>query len=255
MRDVHVLLRREPRAAQSARRTRSRSSGVSTPIESCVVSTAWMRMPCSSARSCSSASARSSAVGGSAREPQQAVAPVDVEPDVAPRRRRRLAGARERDRRARKVQREALAIDDDLRDVRVRSSAASSMPLRSVVITTIGSASSGATASSIIAGSISGSSPCTLTTISRVELRGDFGEPIGAARMSGRGHARRRRRRRAPRRGCARRRSRRSPTTRRGGRGAAVDVLDHRPAADVGERFARKPGRVISGGDDGDDGA
>src|SRR6266545_2888542 len=51
--------------AMSAR-TRSRSSRVSTPIVAWVVLTALMRMPCSSARSCSSASARSIAVCGSA---------------------------------------------------------------------------------------------------------------------------------------------------------------------------------------------
>ena len=44
------------------RRTCSRSSGVSTPKASYALSTALMRMPCSSARSCSSDSARSSGV-------------------------------------------------------------------------------------------------------------------------------------------------------------------------------------------------
>jgi hypothetical protein len=34
----------------------------------------------------------------------------------------------------------------------------------------------------------------------------------------------------------------------------AIDVLDHRTAADVGERFAGKPGGGVTRGDDGDDG-
>ena len=46
-------------------------------------------MPCSSARSCSSASARSSAVCGSAASRSRHVAPVDVQADVAPCRRGR----------------------------------------------------------------------------------------------------------------------------------------------------------------------
>ena len=34
--------------------------------------------------------------------------------------------------------------------------------------------------------------------------------------------------------------------------GAAVHVLDHRATADVGERLAGKPGRLVAGGDDGE---
>jgi hypothetical protein len=37
----------------------------------------------------------------------------------------------------------------------------------------------------------------------------------------------------------------------RGGR-AAIHVLDHRTAADVGERLAGESGRVVPRGDDGD---
>ena len=51
--------------AAISRRTCSRSSGVSTPSESYFVSTALMRIPCSSARSCSSDSVRSRGVGSS----------------------------------------------------------------------------------------------------------------------------------------------------------------------------------------------
>ena len=47
-------------------RTRATSASVSTPIESKCVSTTLMRMPCSSARSCSSDSRSSSGVGASA---------------------------------------------------------------------------------------------------------------------------------------------------------------------------------------------
>ncbi len=56
------------------------------------------------------------------REPcerQQALAPIDVQPDVAPRRRGGAVLAHVRDRRAREVERVAVAIDDHLRDVRV----------------------------------------------------------------------------------------------------------------------------------------
>ena len=55
------------------------------------------------------------------------------------------------------------------------------MRRRSVLISSVGSAANGATASSIIAGSISGSSPWTLTIELAIEGRRDFGQPIGAA--------------------------------------------------------------------------
>ena len=106
-------------AIEAVAHARRDPRGVSTPIESCRVSTALIRMPCSSARSCSSASERSIAVGGSAASREQAVPPVDVETDVPPRRRGGQPVARERDRRAREVQREAVGVDDDLGDVRI----------------------------------------------------------------------------------------------------------------------------------------
>ena len=84
-----ALPRARSRAVPAGYGRESRSSGVSTPIESYVVSMTLMRMPCSSARSCSSASDCSSAVGGETRQPQQALAPIDIEPDVPPRRRGR----------------------------------------------------------------------------------------------------------------------------------------------------------------------
>src|SRR5260370_37154121 len=60
-----VFLRGHPEAgAARRRRTCSRSSGVSTTKDSYSDSTAFTRIPCSSARSCSSDSARSR-VGGS----------------------------------------------------------------------------------------------------------------------------------------------------------------------------------------------
>ena len=50
---------------------------------------------------------------------QQALAPIHVEPDVAPGGRGWTAGPHERHRRPREIQRKALSIDDDLGDVRV----------------------------------------------------------------------------------------------------------------------------------------
>ena len=120
-------------------------------------------------------------------------------------------------------------------------------------MTAAGSAASGAMTCSIIAGSISGSSPWTFTTMSqdrsaatsamrsvpvrcvaRVILaippnapdRG--GDPLVIGRHDHGIHAA------------------------RGGR-APIDVLDHGTAGDVGERLARETRGVVSSGDDGDD--
>ncbi len=81
---------------------------MSTPIDSQAVSTHLIPIPCASARSCSSASACSIATGGRRREPQQRIAPVDVQADVPPCRRRRAAFAGVRNRRAGEIQREVL---------------------------------------------------------------------------------------------------------------------------------------------------
>ncbi len=71
------------------------------------------------------------------------------------------------DRRAREIQREAAAIDDDLDDVRVGQlgRVVDAAVQRRHLHRRIGG--NGATASSIARGSISGSSPCTLTTMSQ----------------------------------------------------------------------------------------
>ena len=213
-----------------------------------------IRMPCSSARSCSSASARSIAVGGSAASRSRRRAAVDVEADVRPGRRRRLAGARERDRRAREIQREAVAVDDDLGDVRIRAAPRRRRcARRSVLISSAGSAANGATAASIISGAISGSSPWTLTMRSQVERRRRLRRAdrcrSGAPPTSS--PPRRRNRWTASR----IRRSSVATITRaieRGRGGAPVDVLDHRAAGDVGQRLARETGRLVPRGDDGD---
>ena len=85
------------------------------------------------------------------------------------------------------------------------------------------------------------------------ESRGHFRDAIGAGAMRPRASSARCRR------SFDRRRDPlvvggdddRIDAARRGG--AAIDVLDHRTAGDVSERLARKTGRVVSGGDDGDD--
>ena len=64
------------------------------------------------------------------------------------------------------------------------------MRRRSVLIISAGSPANGATASSIIAGSISGSSPCTLTMRSQSQPGGDFGDAVGAALVRRRRHPR-----------------------------------------------------------------
>ena len=56
-----------------------------------------------------------------------------------------------------------------------------------MVISTAGSAN-GASAAAIIAGSMSGSSPWTLTMTSQVSAARDFGQAIGAAAVVGAGH-------------------------------------------------------------------
>ena len=109
---------RQARAAVStSRRTRSRSSGVSTPMASAVVSTVRMRYPCSSARSCSRPSASSSGVWGrAARVGQRTRADTRTGPDGARRRRRAVPARTNGHRLPAEVQRVALAIDDDLDD-------------------------------------------------------------------------------------------------------------------------------------------
>ncbi len=103
-------------------------------------------------------------------------------------------------------------------------------------------------------GAISGSSPWTLTTISPSRCGGHLGQPVGAGRMDRRAVITAEAAERVDGRG--------NPLVvgrdehgvdRPAPRGAPVDVLDHRPAADAGERLAGETGRLISCGDDGDD--
>ena len=189
-------------------------------------------------------------------EPQQAFTPIHVQPDVTPRRRGRGRPARERNRRAREIQREPVAIDDHLGDVRViQLGRRRRCGVAACSSSATGQSANGATASSIIAGSISGSSPCTLTIRVAGQSGGDLRDAVGAALMRRRRHPRLAAEARRPRDGSARRRSRRSRrTTRARRRGAPIDVLDHRPSADVGERLAGEPRRLVSSGDDGDGG-
>ena len=99
-----------------------------------------------------------------AGEAQQRVAAVDVHADVPPCRRRRAAFAGERNRRTGKVQREVRdRSTTTFVTFGLSSSDGSSIRLRSVLISSAGSDANGAIASSIISGSISGSSPWTLT--------------------------------------------------------------------------------------------
>ena len=90
--------------------------------------------------------------------------------------------------------------------------------------------------------------------MSQRRSRGDFRDAVGAGAV--RRAASSARRRRSVSTALAMRSSSVATTTastpRRVGR-AAVDVLDHRPAGDVGEDFSGEAGRVVAGGDDGDD--
>ena len=216
-------------------------------------------MPCSSARSCSSASARSSGVGGSAARSQQerrgdrrtGRCAAHATAAAGPRR------AGERNRRARKIQRVAVAIDDDLHDVRILpvGGIVDAPPQRAHLQRRV--ARTARPPASIISGSSSGSSPCTLTINSQSSVARDFRQPVGAAAMGARWSSRRRRRTRSTARAI---RSSSVATmtasTDRGRGGAAVA----RARSSAGRRCPRGlcPGeRVdsIARGDDGDDAA
>jgi hypothetical protein len=90
---------------------------------------------------------------------------------------------------ARKVDRVAGGIGDYLYHVGIGDFARmSSMRFLSVAITTSGSCTRGRMAVSMAAGSISGSSPWILTTISAFFGGGHFGHAVGAGEMVGAGH-------------------------------------------------------------------
>ena len=128
------------------------------------------------------------------------------------------------------------------------------MPLAQRAHASAGRSSSGATASSIAAGVMSGSSPWTFTMMSRLERRGDFGEPIGARGVIGAASSPRCRRTR-PRRARLRSSSVATTTasTRRAcaARGQTCSTIGL--AVDERERLAGKTRRPISSGNDGDD--
>jgi len=107
----------------------------------------------------------------------------------------------------------------------------------------------GATTSPIDPGSISGSSPCTLTTMSQSRppppRRDDRARLVRGFREA---HIPAKNRGRASR--CASRRSRRSLATRRRRRDAAVHRARSSDGRRCRERLAGKPRRSVSGGDD-----
>ena len=192
-----AALRQNPQraAAVDGARARARSSAVSTPIPgaSSLTCTA-MRSPCQSTRSCSSRSTSSSGLCASARKAAQEAGAVRVEADVTQRRARPCdervgAGARRaatgsararsraRGRRASSttltmfgLSKSRAVVDRDARPCSSRNRRARA---------------SSAAQASISAGSISGSSPWTLTTISsppRPSASHASAMPVAAAR-------------------------------------------------------------------------
>ena len=187
-------------------------------------------------------------------EPQQARAAVRVQPDVPPGRRLRLAGARVRDRRAREIQRDVIAIDDELGDVRVAQ---------------LGGVVNAATERRHLQRRVDAERrdrfvdhrglderlvSLHVDDHVAVERPRDFGQSVGPALV------RRGRHPRVAAEGAHRVRDAlvvgrdddAVDRTRR--RGAAVDVLDHRASGDVRQSFARQSRRMESCGDDDDGG-
>ena len=170
-------------------------------------------------------------------------------------RRRPAAVADERNRRAREIQREPVAIDDDLGHVGIvqLGRIVDATPQRH--ITSIGS--SGKRRDRFVDHAGLDERFVSLDVDDEIagHVRGDLRQPVRAALVIGRGHARlaaERAHRLEDALVVGRDDDGRDPCRRRG---APVDVLDHRPPADVRECLAREPGRVIAGGDNGDDSA
>ena len=124
--------------------------------------------------------------------------------------------------------------------------------VQTVDMSSAGSSRKGSMAASIVSGSMSGSSPWTLTMRSQsssaatsasrsVPVRcvgarhphvaAEFGDRIGDSRIVGRDDHR---------------------VDVAGRRRAAIHVLDHRPPRDIRQRFSRKTGRRVAGRDDSD---
>ena len=146
-------------------------------------------------------------------------------------------------RRAREIQREAAAIDDDLDDVRVvQLGRVVDAPVqRRHLDRRIGDERRDQLRRSR-AGSISGSSPCTLTTMSQSSVAATSASrsvPVSWSPCVSRT---------LPPKSVTRVAMRRSSVATmtcdddRRRRGAPVHVLDHRPAVDVGERLCREAG-------------
>ncbi len=116
----------------------------------------------------------------------QAAGAISVEADV-PLHGRHTAVARPRNRRAAEVQRPTVLVGDDLDEVRVaKLGLATSSGAVSVAIAACGCQPSSRAVCAMQSGEISGSSPCTLTTICCVvplEPPRELGDPIRAARM------------------------------------------------------------------------
>ena len=220
------------------------------------VSTALMRKPCSSARSCSSDSACSSGVGASRGELEQELAAVDVQADV-------LARARPHPARGQRAGRTGWA--------RARSTGRSpggpSRPSprsgsadrrgrargRACPSGSTGRPRAGRRASAIISGASSGSSPCTLTTSSHVERRGDLRQR-GRCRCDGRRRVIQARPPNASTASRTRSSSVATMTASTAGDAAArrytCSIIGRPPISASG--FAGETGRLVSRGDDGD---
>ncbi len=127
-----------------------------------------------------------------------------------------------------------------------------SIGVQTVDMRSAGSSRKGSMAASIVSGSMSGSSPWTLTMRSQSSLGRDFGKSIGAREVLGARHPH----------GAAESGDRVGDSMIvgrddhgidvAGRRRTAIHVLDHRPPRDVGQRLPRKTGRRVAGGDDSD---
>ena len=174
---------------------------------------------------------------------------------MPPRRRGGQPSARERDRCARKIHREVVASTTTLVTFGLRRSSSVAMraPERAHHRAP-GRSANGATASSIMAGSISGSSPCTFTIRSQCRSRRPPRCDRCRSDVPARSSARHRRKPRPHDDALVvGRHDHRRDRACRGG--APVDVFDHRAPTDVGEGFPRKSGRLISRRYDGDCGS
>ena len=214
------------------------------------VSTTLMRMPCSSARSCSSDSARSSGGRRQRREPQQRVAPIDVEADVRARVATPLVAAMG-NRGAREIERKACRSRTTLTTCGLAQLAVIvAAPAQRAHLDRGDRPASGATAASIIAGIEQRLVALHVDDDAARQGGGDLRQTIGARGMRGIGHAARLAAEAST--ASAMRSSSVATITRVDARAAearAIDVLDHRTAGDVDERFSGEAGRVVSRGE------